>query len=345
VMEGCSKYCTYCVVPYTRGEEISRPLDDVIAEAWRLAELGVKEINLLGQNVNAYRGPTHDGRTADLATLIHYVAAIDGIERIRFTTSHPVEFTDSLIAAYAEVEKLASFLHLPVQSGSDRVLAPMKRGHTAAAYVEKIDRLKQARPATSSSSAFIVGFPRETERADAGAARVLALVRFHRRPAGRDGPRCRGHARADPPRRLRPVVHRHVRRAPRHPCRRDGGRVPPRGRTGASRAAAGARERAGGRDQPLDGRERAACARRAGVEEIGPGDRRAHREQPLGQFRRRSRARRRVRRRAHHRGHAEFPEGPPRGRDGAEIHCLKRRQPSIAPSFCSCPTTTAGSRT
>ena len=164
VMEGCSKYCTYCVVPYTRGEEISRPLDDVIAEAYRLAELGVKEINLLGQNVNAYRGPTHDGRTADLATLIHYIAAIDGIERIRFTTSHPVEFTDSLIEAYAEVDKLASFLHLPVQSGSDRILALMKRGHTAAEYVEKIDKLKRARPGISISSDFIVGFPGETER-------------------------------------------------------------------------------------------------------------------------------------------------------------------------------------
>src|SRR5690554_2954281 len=159
VMEGCSKYCTYCVVPYTRGEEISRPLDDVIAEAWRLAELGVKEINLLGQNVNAYRGPTHDGRTADLATLIHYVAAIDGIERIRFTTSHPVEFTDSLIEAYAEVDKLASFLHLPVQSGSDRILALMKRGHTAAEYVEKIDKLKAARPGISISTDFIVVSP------------------------------------------------------------------------------------------------------------------------------------------------------------------------------------------
>jgi tRNA-2-methylthio-N6-dimethylallyladenosine synthase len=164
VMEGCSKYCTFCVVPYTRGEEISRPLDDVIAEAYRLAELGVREINLLGQNVNAYRGLTHDGRTADLATLIHYVAAIDGIERIRFTTSHPVEFTDPLIEAYGEVDKLASFLHLPVQSGSDRVLSLMKRGHTAAEYVEKIDKLKRVRPGISVSSDFIVGFPGETER-------------------------------------------------------------------------------------------------------------------------------------------------------------------------------------
>jgi len=130
VMEGCSKYCSFCVVPYTRGEEISRPFDDVIAECVSLAGQGVSEINLLGQNVNAYRGPMHDGQIADLATLIYYVAAIEGIERIRFTTSHPMEFTDSLIQAYAEVPKLANYLHLPVQHGSDRVLAKMKRGHT-----------------------------------------------------------------------------------------------------------------------------------------------------------------------------------------------------------------------
>jgi tRNA-2-methylthio-N6-dimethylallyladenosine synthase len=163
-MEGCSKYCTFCVVPYTRGEEISRPLDDVIAEAWRLAELGVKEINLLGQNVNAYRGRTHDGGTADLATLIHYVAAIDGIERIRFTTSHPVEFGDALIEAYREVDKLCAYLHLPVQSGSDRILKMMKRGHTAREYIEKMERLRAARPGISLSSDFIVGFPGETEK-------------------------------------------------------------------------------------------------------------------------------------------------------------------------------------
>jgi tRNA-2-methylthio-N6-dimethylallyladenosine synthase len=163
VMEGCSKYCTFCVVPYTRGEEISRPLDDVIAEAYRLAELGVKEINLLGQNVNAYRGAVHGGGTADLATLIHYVAAIDGIERIRFTTSHPVEFTDSLIEAYRDVGKLANFLHLPVQSGSDRILGLMKRGHTIAEYVRKIDKIKQMRPDISVSTDVIVGFPGETE--------------------------------------------------------------------------------------------------------------------------------------------------------------------------------------
>jgi len=146
VMEGCSKYCTFCVVPYTRGEEISRPLDHVITEIVRLSAQGVREINLLGQNVNAYRGPMHDGQIADLATLIYYVAAIDGIDRIRFTTSHPVEFTDSLIQAYAEVPQLANYLHLPVQHGSDRILARMKRGHTAIEYKQKIRKLREVRP-------------------------------------------------------------------------------------------------------------------------------------------------------------------------------------------------------
>lgn len=162
-MEGCSKYCTFCVVPYTRGEEISRPFDDVIAEVVQLAEQGVREINLLGQNVNAYRGPMHDGQVADLATLIYYVAAVDGVERIRFTTSHPVEFTDSLIRAYADVPKLANFLHLPVQNGSDRVLARMKRGHTTVEYKQKIRKLREVRPDISISSDFIVGFPGETD--------------------------------------------------------------------------------------------------------------------------------------------------------------------------------------
>ena len=163
VMEGCSKYCSFCVVPYTRGEEISRPLDDVITEVVMLAEQGVREVNLLGQNVNAYQGPMHDGGLADLATLIYYVAEIDGIERIRFTTSHPVEFTDSLIQAYAEVPELASYLHLPVQHGSDRILSAMKRGHTALEYKQKIRKLREARPGISLSSDFIVGFPGESE--------------------------------------------------------------------------------------------------------------------------------------------------------------------------------------
>jgi len=163
IMEGCSKYCSFCVVPYTRGEEISRPFDDVIAEVVSLAEQGVREVNLLGQNVNGYRGEMEDGEICDLALLISIVAAVDGIERIRFTTSHPIEFGDRLIQAYADVPELASFLHLPVQSGADRVLAAMKRGHTCIEYKSKIRKLKEARPGISISSDFIIGFPGETE--------------------------------------------------------------------------------------------------------------------------------------------------------------------------------------
>jgi len=164
IMEGCSKYCSFCVVPYTRGEEISRPLDDVVAEAAQLAEAGVREVNLLGQNVNGYRGETHDGQVADLATLIYYIAAIDGLDRIRYTTSHPLEFNERLIQAYADVPKLASYLHLPVQSGSDRILSLMKRGYTSLEYKQKIRRLKAVRPDISLSTDIIVGFPGETER-------------------------------------------------------------------------------------------------------------------------------------------------------------------------------------
>jgi len=163
IMEGCSKYCSFCVVPYTRGEEISRPFDDVLAEVAQLARQGVREINLLGQNVNAYRGEMHDAEIADLALLIHYVAAVEGINRIRFTTSHPVEFSDSLIQAYAEVPELVSFVHLPVQSGSDRVLAAMKRGHMVIEYKSKIRKLREARPDLTLSSDFIIGFPGETD--------------------------------------------------------------------------------------------------------------------------------------------------------------------------------------
>jgi tRNA-2-methylthio-N6-dimethylallyladenosine synthase len=163
VMEGCSKYCTYCVVPYTRGEEISRPLNDVIAEITALAAQGVREINLLGQNVNAYRGEMEDGDIADFALLLHYVAAVDGIDRIRFTTSHPAEFTDSLIEAFAEIPKLVNHLHLPVQSGSDHILKLMKRGYTRADYIEKIRKLREVRPDIYLSSDFIIGFPGESE--------------------------------------------------------------------------------------------------------------------------------------------------------------------------------------
>jgi len=163
IMEGCSKYCTFCVVPYTRGEEFSRPFDDVIAEIAALAAQGVREVTLLGQNVNAYRGCMHDAQICDLAALVRYVAAIDGIERIRYTTSHPVEFTDRLIQAYAEVPELVSHVHLPVQSGSDRILAQMKRGHTVLEYLSRIRRLRDVRPDIAISSDFIVGFPGETQ--------------------------------------------------------------------------------------------------------------------------------------------------------------------------------------
>jgi tRNA-2-methylthio-N6-dimethylallyladenosine synthase len=163
VMEGCSKYCTFCVVPYTRGEEISRPLEDVIREITILAGQGVREVNLLGQNVNAYRGTMADGDTADFALLLNYVALIEGIERIRFTTSHPVEFSDRLIEAFGEIPELVSHLHLPVQSGSNPILARMKRGHTREEYLEKIEKLRKVRPDISLSSDFIVGFPGETE--------------------------------------------------------------------------------------------------------------------------------------------------------------------------------------
>ncbi|MFO1474153.1 MAG: tRNA (N6-isopentenyl adenosine(37)-C2)-methylthiotransferase MiaB [Lysobacterales bacterium] len=163
IMEGCSKYCSFCVVPYTRGEEVSRPFEDVLVEVAQLAAQGVREVNLLGQNVNAYRGPFGDGEIADLGLLIRAIAQIDGIGRIRFTTSHPLEFSDSLIEAYRDVPKLANFLHLPVQSGSDRVLAAMKRGYTALEFKQKIRKLRAVRPDISISSDFIVGFPGETD--------------------------------------------------------------------------------------------------------------------------------------------------------------------------------------
>ena len=163
IMEGCSKYCTFCVVPYTRGEEVSRPVDKVLTEIRGLALQGVREVNLLGQNVNAYQGDIDGEDQADLALLIHYVAAIEGIDRIRFTTSHPVEFSDSLIDAFAEVPELVSHLHLPVQSGSNRILSMMKRGHTVDQYKDKIKRLMEVRPHLSMSSDFIIGFPDEQE--------------------------------------------------------------------------------------------------------------------------------------------------------------------------------------
>lgn len=178
IMEGCNKYCTYCIVPYTRGAEISRPMDDIIAECYSLAEKGVREINLLGQNVNAYRGAKHDGSSCDLAELITIVAAIEGIDRIRFTTSHPLEFSDSLVDVYAEVPELVSHLHLPVQSGSDRILNLMKREHTAEDYLKKIRRIQAIRPDIRLSSDFIVGFPSETDQDFEATMNLIAEVGF-----------------------------------------------------------------------------------------------------------------------------------------------------------------------
>jgi len=178
IMEGCSKYCTFCVVPYTRGEEISRPLSSVIEEITTLAAQGVREVNLLGQNVNAYQGEMDDGDIADFALLLHYVAAIPGIGRIRFTTSHPVEFSDSLIEAYAEIPELVSHLHLPVQSGSNNILKRMKRGHTREQYVDKINRLREHRPELSLSSDFIIGFPGETDDEFAETMELIEMMAF-----------------------------------------------------------------------------------------------------------------------------------------------------------------------
>jgi tRNA-2-methylthio-N6-dimethylallyladenosine synthase len=178
IMEGCSKYCSFCIVPYTRGDEVSRPFESVLEEVRQLADQGVTEVTLLGQNVNAYAGPMNDGVIVDLATLIHHVAEVRGVERIRFTTSHPVEFTDSLIEAYASVPKLAGHLHLPVQSGSDRILAIMKRGYTTLEFKEKCRRLRAVRPDISISSDFIVGFPGESERDFEATLKLVRDVNF-----------------------------------------------------------------------------------------------------------------------------------------------------------------------
>jgi len=178
IMEGCDKYCTFCVVPYTRGSEISRPFDDVLTEVAALARQGVREVNLLGQNVNAYRGAMSDGDLADLALLIEHVATIDGIERIRYTTSHPVEFSERLIDVYAHVPQLVNHLHLPVQSGSDRILALMKRGHTVVEYKAKVRKLRAVRPDLSLSTDFIVGFPGETDQDFAATLQLIEEIGF-----------------------------------------------------------------------------------------------------------------------------------------------------------------------
>ena len=178
IMEGCSKYCTFCVVPYTRGEEVSRPVADVLLEVSALADQGVREVNLLGQNVNAYRGEMPDASQCDFAGLIPYIADIDGIDRIRYTTSHPVEFSDALIEVYGQVPELVSHLHLPVQSGSDKILMAMKRGHTAIEYKSKIRRLRNMRPDISISSDFIIGFPGESENDFAATMKLIEEIGF-----------------------------------------------------------------------------------------------------------------------------------------------------------------------
>ncbi|MGL5282138.1 MAG: tRNA (N6-isopentenyl adenosine(37)-C2)-methylthiotransferase MiaB, partial [Plesiomonas shigelloides] len=178
IMEGCNKYCTYCVVPYTRGEEVSRPADDILLEIAQLAAQGVREINLLGQNVNAYRATNHDGSECTFAELLRLVASIDGIDRLRFTTSHPIEFTDDIIAVYEDTPELVSFLHLPVQSGSDRILTMMKRAHTALEYKSLIRKIRKARPGIQISSDFIVGFPGETQEDFEQTMKLIADVEF-----------------------------------------------------------------------------------------------------------------------------------------------------------------------
>ncbi|HCM46122.1 MAG TPA: tRNA (N6-isopentenyl adenosine(37)-C2)-methylthiotransferase MiaB [Colwellia sp.] len=178
IMEGCSKYCTFCVVPYTRGEEVSRPLDDVLYEIAQLADQGVREVNLLGQNVNAYRGATHDDIICRFADLVRLVATIDGIDRIRYTTSHPVEFTDDIIEAYADIPELVNHLHLPVQSGCDRILTQMKRGHTAIEYKSQVRKLKKVRPELSMSSDFIIGFPGESDEDFTDTMNLIKAVDF-----------------------------------------------------------------------------------------------------------------------------------------------------------------------
>ena len=178
IMEGCSKYCTFCVVPYTRGEEFSRPFDDVIAEIYGLSEQGVREVTLLGQNVNAYQGMTHNGQVIDFAALLYYVAEIDGIDRIRYTTSHPVEFTDNLIRAYRDLPKLVNHLHLPVQSGSNRILALMKRRYTVEQYIEIIEKIRKLRPNISMSSDFIIGFPGETDEDFQSTLKLIDAIGF-----------------------------------------------------------------------------------------------------------------------------------------------------------------------
>ena len=292
IMEGCSKYCTFCVVPYTRGEEVSRPFAAVLAEVAALAAQGVREITLLGQNVNAYAGPTDDGETADLALLIEHVAAIDGIDRIRYTTSHPVEFSDRLIETYSRVPQLVSHLHLPVQSGSDRILALMKRGHTALEYKAKIRKLRAARPDISLSSDFIVGFPGETERDFEATMALIDEIGFDHSFSFVYSPRPGTPAASltDPT----PLATQE--RAPGTPASADrGGRA---------------------RHQPGDDRQRSAGAGGPALAQGWPATVGPHRKQSRGQLRRSTRTDRPLRRGRHHRGAAQFPARPAAGLSG-----------------------------
>src|SRR6266404_877347 len=261
IMEGCSKYCSFCVVPYTRGEEVSRPFADVIAE---IAALGVKEVTLLGQNVNAWRGDI-DGAAADFAELLTFVCEIPGLERVRYTTSHPREFTQRLIDAHAALPKLAPHVHLPVQSGSDRVLAAMKRGYTALEYRSIIRRLRRARPEVSVTSDFIVGFPGET---DADFEATLARARA----------------------RARRFVLLHLQPAPWHACCRPARRAATRAEAQAPAAPSGRDPVAGRCDRRANGRDAAAGARRRRVQEASRRARRSHRQQPRRQLRGQPRA-------------------------------------------------------
>ncbi len=260
VMEGCSKYCSFCVVPYTRGPEVSRPVADVMREVVQLARQGVREITFLGQNVNAYRGDI-DGDHADLAELLHYAADVPGIDRLRYTTSHPVEFGNSLIEAYATLPQLVSHVHLPVQSGSDRVLALMKRGHTILEYKDKIRRVRAVRPDVSLTSDFIVGFPGETDKDFEATLRLVEELA------------------------LRHVVHVRIQPAARHA---GGDRCPIRRRPKSNDErlddVAGADAQAGRCVQPGDGRHDAARARDRACEKGSGSDAGPHREQPGRQF-------------------------------------------------------------
>ncbi len=282
VMEGCSKYCTFCVVPYTRGEEVSRPFDDIIAEAVSLAAQGVREINLLGQNVNAYRGVMADGSSADLALLITYIAAIDGIDRIRYTTSHPLEMSDSLINVYGEVPELVSHLHLPVQSGSDRILAAMKRNHTALEYKSRIRRLRERRPDISMSSDFIIGFPGETDQDFEDTMQLIEDIGFDQSFS---------------------FIYS---RRPGTPAAQFPDDVPMDAKKQRlARLQARINEMAAA-DQRRHGRQRTAYSGRRAVEKRCRRHGRAHREQPRGQLSRRAGPDRPLRAGARHPGYAQF---------------------------------------